>query len=174
VNAADLTRALDRVLPDGAGATVTPGGQPGEYVAAVPLDGAQRLGVLAPDGGGLAGLHLSRALGCRVHITLWRGLGPDHGFQVELVIREHAAARDEVFAQLARAGYGKDQADAVMADAEQFPTRWAYTEDRRRAVVFVMPGGTWRVEDTEAAEAAIAASRPRRGAMLRVRPRPEG
>lgn len=174
MNAADLTRALDRVLPDGAGATVTPGGQPGEYVAAVPLDAAQRLGVLAPDGGGLAGLHLSRALGCRVHITRWRGLGPDHGFQVELAIREHAAAREEAATALAAAGYDQAARAAVLDEAERFPTRWAYTEDRRRAVVFVMPGGTWRVEDTEAAEAAIAASRPRRGAMLRVRPRPEG
>lgn len=170
----DITAALRALSPHSAGGVETRGGaQPGEFVATISLEYAQYLGVSGADGGGAAGLAISRQLGARVHITAVRGLRPyrGRGYRAEVTLRLHMAAWDEVFAQLIDAGYGKDAAVAVMSEAEQFPTRWAYTEDRHRGVVFTMPGGTWEVADTAEAEDRIAAYRTRRGQLLRAQGR---
>jgi hypothetical protein len=166
----DITAALRRLNPHSAagGVETRNGGQPGEFLATISLDYAQHLGVNGADGGGQAGLTISRALGHRVHITSWRGLRPcqGRGYRVEVTLRLHATARAEAAATLD--AYPADQAGRVLDEAEKFPGSWAYTADRRRAVVFHMPGGTWEAADTAETEERIAAYARRRGQMLRA------
>lgn len=63
--------------------------------------------------------------------------------------------REQAAQALADAGY-EAAAPAVLAEAGQWPCRWAYTPDRHRAAVHHMPADTWTVLDCGPSEDTIA------------------
>jgi len=63
---------------------------------------------------------------------------------------------------LLAAGYDRPAVQTILAEADKFPSRWAYTADRRRCVVKHMPAGDFDVADCEESEKRIAALRRRR------------
>lgn len=79
----------------------------------------------------------------------------------ERAVHDFAAIFSEQNAagELEDAGYDPADAAKLMAEARQFPGRYAYAEDRCRCVVYRMPGRWWQVEDCEATERRLAQAR---------------
>lgn len=63
-----------------------------------------------------------------------------------------------------RLAAGKHGAEApgLLDEADKFPNRWAYTNDRHLAVVHHMPSGDYEVADTKESEHKIMALAGRR------------
>jgi hypothetical protein len=153
-----LTTAVRELYPDAALRT-TAGPGPHEYTITMPHGAAWHWAVHDPRGAWQAGQYLTGRLGRQLHVSgvTW-GKPTRRGQLAHVLVLDADALRSAAHTDMTAAGYSHKDARAVLDEARQFPGRWAYTGDRRRAVVFHMPAGRWTVHDTEDTERRIRAA----------------
>jgi hypothetical protein len=157
ITARNITRAV-RVLFPAIRPLATRANDDETYSVTMPRAAAWHWGIHDDVGQRRAELFLTGQLGDQVSIV---GVSvPRPGARrtlAEILIRPGDPRRETAGGELADAGYDEAAVAAVLEEAAQFPGRWAYTADRRRAVVKNMPAARWQVADTAATEARIAA-----------------
>ena len=156
ITARDITRAVRVLFPD-IRPLATRANDDETYSVTMPKAAAWHWGI-ADDRYLLAELAGQEKLGQQVSIV---GVSvPRPGARqalAEILIRPGDPRRELAGRELAGAGYDQAAVAAVLDEAARFPGRWAYTADRRRAVVKNMPAARWQVADTAATETRIAA-----------------
>jgi hypothetical protein len=156
ITARNITRAVRVLFP--AIRPLATRANDNTYSVTVPRAAAWHWGVHDDLGQRRAELFLTGQLGQQVSIV---GVSvPRLGARrtlAEILIRPGDPRRETAGRELADAGYDEAAVTAVLDEAARFPGRWAYTDDRRRAVVKNMPAARWQVADISAAEARITA-----------------
>jgi hypothetical protein len=157
ITARNITRAV-RVLFPAIRPLATRASASGTYTVTMPRAAAWHWGVDNDLGGRRAELFLTGQLGEQVSIVGVSLPRPgDRRTLAEILIRPGDPGRELAGHKLADAGYDEAAVAAVLDEAARFPGRWAYTADRRRAVVKNMPAARWQIADTAATEARITA-----------------
>jgi hypothetical protein len=157
ITARDITRAV-RVLFPAIRPLATRASDDGTYSVTMPKAAAWHWGVDDDLGQRRAELFLTGQLGKQVSIAGVSVSRPGaRRTLAEILIRPGDPRREAVGRELADAGYDEAAVAAVLDEAARFPGRWAYTANRRRAVVKNMPAARWQVAGTAATEARIAA-----------------